>query len=232
MTHQSKSTNAFTGSICHVNCRSMSKLKKIEAFYQKDFKKVIQEEHHEKKRSILSISKECSVSRDSIYNYCKLLNIKTRTSSEQSIASYKAGRVHPLLGLTKETNERLLRQSNLMKIKNPSRLISVRTKAAKKRALYFKENPLPQELFTIEILKQIGVDFIFQHPFGPYVLDFYLPSKKICIEVDSTDKWDKKRRANAQKKDSYLAKNKIIVLRINKKNLSIETVNQLLSKYI
>ncbi|MFT5330768.1 MAG: very-short-patch-repair endonuclease [Parasphingorhabdus sp.] len=32
--------------------------------------------------------------------------------------------------------------------------------------------------------KPLGIKFRRQHPFGPYILDFYCPSAKLAIEVD------------------------------------------------
>ena len=43
---------------------------------------------------------------------------------------------------------------------------------------------LPEVLLWRALRQQADVKFRRQHPMGPYVLDFYCSSAKLCVEVD------------------------------------------------
>jgi len=53
-----------------------------------------------------------------------------------------------------------------------------------------------------------------QHPLGPYVLGFYCPSAKLCIEVDGADHTRDDRIARDAVRDAYLAEMGIHTYRI------------------
>ena len=61
--------------------------------------------------------------------------------------------------------------------------------------------------------EQRGLRFRRQHPIGPFILDFYCPAAKLCIEVDGP--------AHAEKadydarRDRWLAERGIRVLRVS-----------------
>lgn len=45
-----------------------------------------------------------------------------------------------------------------------------------------KQNPF--ELKALAALKELGINFKYQHPITPYILDFYLPKLKVALEID------------------------------------------------
>jgi len=60
-----------------------------------------------------------------------------------------------------------------------------------------------------------GLRFRRQHPLGPYVLDFYCPSARLCVEVDGRAAHDSPDQAEHDlRRDAWLAEQQIKVLRI------------------
>jgi len=59
-----------------------------------------------------------------------------------------------------------------------------------------------------------GFKFRHQHPAGPYVLDFYCPEAKLCIEVDGEAHERGNRLARDAERDTLLACHGIETLRI------------------
>ena len=58
-----------------------------------------------------------------------------------------------------------------------------------------------------------GYRFRQQHGFGPYVLDFYCPSLRLCIELDGGVHDEEKVRLKDEERTLFLEENKIKVLR-------------------
>ena len=61
--------------------------------------------------------------------------------------------------------------------------------------------------------KRTGLRFRHQHPAGPYILDFYCDSEKLCVEVD--DRSHDFRAAHDAARDSWLARQGVRTLRIS-----------------
>ncbi len=60
-----------------------------------------------------------------------------------------------------------------------------------------------------------GLRFRRQHPLGPYVLDFYCPSARLCVEVDGRASHDLPSQTEHDlRRDVWLAEQRIRVLRI------------------
>ncbi|HEX2803098.1 MAG TPA: endonuclease domain-containing protein [Sphingomicrobium sp.] len=59
-----------------------------------------------------------------------------------------------------------------------------------------------------------GLKFRRQHPAGPYVLDFYCESARVCIEVDGAAHGMGDGPASDQRRDTYLRNGGIRTLRI------------------
>lgn len=59
---------------------------------------------------------------------------------------------------------------------------------------------------------KLGYRFRRQHPIGPYVLDFYCPKIKLCIEVDGEQ--HELTRTKDTRRDAFLAKFGILTIRI------------------
>ena len=58
-----------------------------------------------------------------------------------------------------------------------------------------------------------GYRFRQQHGFGPYVLDFYCPSIRLCIELDGGVHNDEKVKQKDEERTVFLKQNRIQVLR-------------------
>ena len=53
-----------------------------------------------------------------------------------------------------------------------------------------------------------------QHPLGPYVLDFYCPAAKLCVEVDGWGHNMGDQPARDERRDAWLSERGVTVLRI------------------
>lgn len=77
---------------------------------------------------------------------------------------------------------------------------------------------LPEVLLWRALRKQrIGLRFRRQHPAGPYVLDFYCDSVKLCVEVDGSQHGF--REASDAARDRWLARRGVRTLRIQAKDV-------------
>ena len=83
------------------------------------------------------------------------------------------------------------------------------------RARQLRRNPTKPERLLWAALrrKQRGLRFRQQHPAGPYVLDFYCPSAKLCVEVDGSH--HDQTVAADERRDRWLGKQGIKVLRVS-----------------
>ena len=59
-----------------------------------------------------------------------------------------------------------------------------------------------------------GLHFRRQHPFGPYVLDFYCASFRLCIEVDGAQHGLREQRDHDARRDAWLAEQGVTTIRI------------------
>jgi very-short-patch-repair endonuclease len=59
-----------------------------------------------------------------------------------------------------------------------------------------------------------GLRFRRQHPIGPYVLDFYCPSARLCVEIDGAVHALDAQAGHDRERDAWLAQNGIRVLRV------------------
>jgi very-short-patch-repair endonuclease len=67
--------------------------------------------------------------------------------------------------------------------------------------------------------KQTGLRFRRQHPLGVYILDFYAPSAKLCIEVDGPSHDDLERIKHDRHRDEWLAGQGIRVFRVTTRDV-------------
>jgi very-short-patch-repair endonuclease len=78
-----------------------------------------------------------------------------------------------------------------------------------------KEMSLPEGLLWRELkLRPDGIKFRKQHPGGFYVLDFYCPDAKLCIEVDGEAHSMGDQPEFDAKRDEWLKLHEIMTLRI------------------
>lgn len=194
-------------------------------------KNVISKFHWEQGTSLNKLATMCGVSRQSITNICRRLGLRTRTIKEATKLTTNKGEKHYMSGKTKENCKLALSSSLRMKENNPTTSIESRTKAAKTRSKYFKKNLWPQERLTMNLLRSLNIPFISQHPIGPYIIDFFIPSKNLCLEIDSTSNWGAKRKRSAALKDSWLSKNGFKIIRIDKRLINKDLLKNVLDTY-
>jgi very-short-patch-repair endonuclease len=53
-----------------------------------------------------------------------------------------------------------------------------------------------------------------QHPLGYYILDFYCPSARLCVEIDGSTHWTESQAAHDRRRDAWLRSQEIEVVRI------------------
>ena len=83
------------------------------------------------------------------------------------------------------------------------------------RAKELRNTPTSAEAILWQHLRRKalnGLKFRRQHPFGPFILDFYCPSIKLAIELDGPG--HKSKEAYDARRDSYLESHGIRVLRL------------------
>lgn len=93
----------------------------------------------------------------------------------------------------------------------------MRADAKLKAARRFRKNLTEPELYLWLRLKDRSEDdpvFRRQHPLGPYILDFYCPQARLCIEVDGADHTRDDRIARDAVRDAWLAEKGIHTYRI------------------
>lgn len=71
-----------------------------------------------------------------------------------------------------------------------------------------------------KMLERLKIPFEFQKPLGSYVIDFYIPSQRVALEVDSTERWGTQRRSRARWRDQELERLGIKTVRIDKRLLA------------
>ena len=79
------------------------------------------------------------------------------------------------------------------------------TKFRLRCATKLKNNPTKTELRAIEILKSLGIDYEFNYLIKRYIVDFYIPSKNMIIELDGF--YHKKQKRKDMLRDSFLWRN-------------------------
>jgi len=73
---------------------------------------------------------------------------------------------------------------------------------------------LPERLLWAALRrKQHGLRFRRQHPAGPYILDFYCPSARLCVEIDGAQ--HDLTTAKDQRRDRWLNEQGIRTIRVS-----------------
>ena len=68
-----------------------------------------------------------------------------------------------------------------------------------------------------------GLKFRRQHPFGPYILDFYCPSAKLVIEVDGSQHYEPGASQRDEARTKYLESRGLRVIRFNNVEALLQT---------
>jgi len=199
----------------------MKLLKKIEEHFGMPFRNVMEDLHLAKGVSVLRLSVACGVSRHTINKLAKEIGIVTNNIKKAALSTpLKKGESHWAYGKTKDNSEWAMNASKRMTKNNPSKNKKTREKMSASISETYKKNLLPQEKIFKEMLEEKNINFVAQHPIGTYIIDFFIPLKNLCVEIDSTDKWGRERRNLAEIKDRFLEKKGYDILRINKRFLA------------
>ena len=83
------------------------------------------------------------------------------------------------------------------------------------RSLRWSMTQPERTLWAMLRRNNIGLRFRRQHPVGPYVLDFYGPSARLCVEVDGPVHDEPEQIERDTVRDDWLTKNGIQVLRFS-----------------
>jgi very-short-patch-repair endonuclease len=93
----------------------------------------------------------------------------------------------------------------------------------KDRRIDLRNNQTPQEVLLWSRLRreQLGFKFRRQHSIGGYIADFYCPSKKLVIEIDGSQHFEKENKEYDKIRSYYFKGLNIKVLRFT--NAEINT---------
>jgi len=90
---------------------------------------------------------------------------------------------------------------------------------AKARALRKRMTPEEKKLWSHLRRNSFAVHFRKQVPFGPYILDFLCLTKKVVIELDGNQHFEREAIAYDKARDLYLQSHDMRVLRFRNKEL-------------
>ena len=93
----------------------------------------------------------------------------------------------------------------------------------KDRRIELRTKQTPQEIILQSRLRreQLGLKFRRQHSIGGYIADFYCPSKKLAIEIDGSQHFEKEAKEYDSVRSNYFEGLNIKVLRFT--NAEINT---------
>jgi very-short-patch-repair endonuclease len=92
------------------------------------------------------------------------------------------------------------------------------------------ETPMERKLWRYLRNKQLdGYRFRQQHGFGPYVLDFYCPALRLCIELDGEVHDDPQVKLKDEIRTEFLNENRICVIRFSNDEVE-KDINSVLNK--
>ncbi|MEK9181735.1 MAG: endonuclease domain-containing protein [Patescibacteria group bacterium] len=86
-----------------------------------------------------------------------------------------------------------------------------------------RNNSTPQEIMLWVRLKgsQLGFKFRRQHSIGGYIVDFYCPSKKLVIEIDGFQHYEKEVVEYDQVRTEYFGSLHLKVLRFSNADINV-----------
>lgn len=92
-------------------------------------------------------------------------------------------------------------------------------------ARHLREHQTPSEelLWSALRRKQLGGwKFRRQHPIGPFVLDFYCPQARLCVEVDGAVHANAEQREHDTVRETFLRARGIEVLRVRAQDVEAD----------
>jgi very-short-patch-repair endonuclease len=105
----------------------------------------------------------------------------------------------------------------------------------KPRRKELRNDATPAEKLLWLFLKHSQLDgrkFRRQHSYGPYIMDFYCPTERLCIELDGDSHDSPEAQSHDRAKDEYLQSHYIKVLRFTNEEVyaSVERVFEKIRK--
>lgn len=99
------------------------------------------------------------------------------------------------------------------------------------RRRYLRKHLTPEEAILWNVIKSKQIDnykWRKQHPIGPFILDFYCPKAKLCIELDGNTHYTFQGTKEDYKRTEYLNNKGIRVIRFENR-LIWENLEQVLN---
>lgn len=126
------------------------------------------------------IEKRKVVKKKSVSNGIQIPNTFTEKNIRFLIRDLEAGNI---------ASAKNFLNSCLIKKKNPLNPTLPLKNVADNYADKLRKNPTKAEKQFIKILKELQIAFVFQQPISPdnkkfFIMDFYIPAKKVCFEID------------------------------------------------
>ena len=82
------------------------------------------------------------------------------------------------------------------------------------RARTLRKHATPEEnLLWYRFLRGYPARFRRQHPIGPYVLDFFCPSRRLAVELDGGGHYEPRQMEHDRRRDRWLREQNVLVLR-------------------
>ena len=94
----------------------------------------------------------------------------------------------------------------------------------KNRRKYLRHNATPAEKLLWQYLRNRQLDgykFRRQHSYGPYIMDFYCPELRLCIELDGKSHFTFEGMEKDDIRNEYLRQAQIDVLRIENHHVTV-----------
>jgi len=146
-------------------------------------------------------------------------NPARRKSQAERMRQMSKGKPSWSAGLTKNDHPGIMQMSlTSLGDRNPMKRPEIRAAHAKSVAHYYGKHPQPQELAFMEALDSAGIDYVFQPPFGPYILDFAFVAERINVEIESRSSWGHEQQAHSRKRTGYLERHGWYVLHVRKED--------------
>jgi len=185
---------------------------------KRSVERLICAEHFGRGKALRSIERELGFGKSTLSAWCKRHGIAVRTKEQQvaisnrlpEVVAKRSGAKHWAYGKRKETDEWARSSSERMTQKNAYLKPGAANKAAKGRAKDWRERPRSEyEVLVRDMLADFGARFVYQHPVGPYVIDFALPLELVALEIDS----GARRADHGLPRDRWLVKQGWVVVR-------------------
>jgi very-short-patch-repair endonuclease len=151
--------------------------------------------HHKELMSVLAMSKELEVSRDTLNKWMVHFGVDFRSGSDANKVRFSKMTEDQRKKLTEKANKAARGRTHSIEEK-ARRAVAVSGKA------YMSEH---EKTFAHMLIDADVYDFIFSYPLGIYNIDFAFPTQKVAVEVDGGN-WhaSERKRKQDDKKEAFL----------------------------